>query len=117
MGTVDTEDLAKSLLIVMARPDSISHFRANKRDSDREVEGDVRHFAARCLALAELPPAREAAIVTTIRSKFPEVEREAFMAVFNLSILGVADKGESRVWRRESDSLDTVFSRVDGKGE
>src|SRR5205807_2482909 len=56
VGILESEEIAKSLLAVMNRPDSICYFTALQRDTGKDVEADVRYYAARCLALSELQP-------------------------------------------------------------
>jgi hypothetical protein len=46
-----------------------------------EVDPDVRYYAARCLALAELKPDMEVIIVDSVRKKYPEFEDEVMMTL------------------------------------
>jgi hypothetical protein len=112
VGVLESEEIAKGLLAVLNRPDSLSYFTATHRDSDKEVEGDIRYYAARCLALSELSPEMERAIVEVIRAKYPEVEDETTMMTLNSVVLGVT-RSESRLWKRYSGKIESVFDRVD----
>jgi hypothetical protein len=117
VGLLDSEDLAKRLLAVLNRPDSLAYFSGHDRKQGKEVDADVRYYAARCLALAELKPETEAIIVDMIRKKYPEVEDEVMTMLLNVIALGALSRSESRLWKRYSGKLESVFHRVDERGK
>lgn len=115
IGILESEDIAKCLLSIMKRPDSISYFDATHKETKKQVDADVRYYAARCLALAELSEETEKAIVYMIRKKYPEVEDEIVSMLLNSIGLMALRGSDSRLWKRYSGKVESVFDRVDNK--
>lgn len=112
VGLVDSEDAATKLLAIVNRPDSISYFLATNRKSGKEVEEDIRYYAARCLIFVELPPSVEELIVAVLRKKFPEIEDESFQAELDTFLRGSVFNEKSRLYKKHSMGENTnIFKR------
>jgi len=117
VGLVDSEVLARKLLAIVNRPDYLSYFVGTNTETGEEEDVDVRYFAARCLALAELDPSVEELVVATLRQNYPEIEDESFSLSLNSIVLGAVERGGSRLWKRYSGGLGSIFDRYPRKGQ